>query len=152
MVMIKKYCMYTELEEVLEQVHQDFPGVEVQVEDKLRFYEYHFPNIESGLKRCTIRFKKDTIRIPWGGRSQMVLPCFATRPGDKDYLKDMGLVVIDSIIVANVKDFPLWAAKMDGYKTLKEMRQDIGGIYNVKLEPEDILSYYDIGDYLPRKD
>jgi hypothetical protein len=150
--MINEYYLSLGLEHVLEQVHQDFPGVEVQVEDRLRFYEYHFPNMESGQKRCTIRFKKDYIRIPWGDDLGNILPCFATRPDDKDYLKDMGYVEINPITVAHVKDFPLWAAKMDGYKNLEEMRQDIGSIYGVELTPDDLLSYYTIDRYWPKKD
>jgi hypothetical protein len=150
--MIKEYLMDQGLEKVLEQLHQDFPGMEVQVEDKLRFYEYHFPNLESGVKGCTIRFKKDTIRIPWGGRRQWFLPCFATRPDDKEYLIEKGIARITPVIVSHVKDFPLWAAERDGYNNLEEMKQDIGGIYGVELKPDDLLSYYTIDQYWPKKE
>jgi hypothetical protein len=135
------------LENLLRYIREDFPGIDVQVEDRLRFYEQHFPNLENGLKTCTIRFKKGAIRVPWGKENHDILPCFATRPDDPTYLEEKGTAWIPSIMVAHVKNFPLWAAQEDGYATIAEMKEDIGGIYNVRLQPTDILSFYKIQEY-----
>jgi hypothetical protein len=150
--MINEYYLSNGLEkvvfeEVLGQIHLDFPGVEVQVEDRLRFYEYHFENLEKGLKTCTIRFKKDAIRVPCGKEDQDILPCFATKPDDPNYLEEKGVAWIPHITVAHVKDFPLWLAEEDGFASLAEMKKGIGNIYGVTLQPEDILSYYKILEY-----
>jgi hypothetical protein len=141
------YIVDRKLENLLRSINEDFPDIDVQVEDRLRFYEHHFPNLESGAKTCTIRFKKGAIRVPWGKEDYDILPCFATRPDDPSYLEEMGTAWIPSILVAHVKDFPLSAAQEDGYATIAEMKKDIGGIYNVRLQPTDILSFYKIQEY-----
>jgi len=117
--MIKNYNLGQGLEKLLGQLHQDFPDVEVQVENSIRFYEHHFPNMESGVKRCTIRFRKECIRVPMGKDDTWYLPCFATRPDDPSYKEEKGLAQISQILIASVGDFPLWAAKNDGYQSLK---------------------------------
>jgi hypothetical protein len=145
--MIREYSLDTRMDALIEEIHADFPGIEVQTEDRLRFYKYHFERLESGLKTCTIRFKKDAIRVPCGKEDQDMLPCYATMPDDPNYLEEMGTAWIPSIIVAHVIDFPLGLAEEDGFASLYEMKKGIGNIYGTKLMPIDILSYYKIQEY-----
>lgn len=135
------YSVTSPLEKFITQVHQEYPGVIVEADKNLRFYEHFIPLMESGEKNVTIRFRPGKLRLP-APTEGYFLPVYATRPHDANYKQLIGKVEIPDVLVANVDSFPEWAAVQDGFRDVQDMKEGIGDIYQVKLQPEDMLSMY----------
>ncbi len=132
-------------EDLVEKVMKDFPGLGITLDKQLAFYSYLTPLIESGKQLCTVRFTPGTIRIP--ALPYGMLPWIETDPDDETYRREIGIIRIPLVIVAEARSFPRGLALLDNYSSKREMIEDIQSIYNCTLKPDGVLSAYFIGEF-----
>lgn len=133
-------------DELVTRIEQDFPGHTVQFDQEIKFWDVHTENLLLGLKTVTIRYAPNNIiRVPYHETGKNRLPWIETSPHDRDYRLELGVVWVDQVGVAHVKDWPEYWSELDLFENNEHMFRGIADIYGKylkdgQLQPEDVLS------------
>ncbi len=122
-------------------VSNDFPGVAFEIDQEMLFWSSHFPNLKSGEKNVTIRYRPGKIRIP-GAKDMRVID---TGDNGKSYTP-AGIITIPTIMVLDLIEFKDEFARLDGFENKEDMIQGMEKYYG-PLPEDAVLSMYWLNNY-----
>jgi len=110
------------------------------IDNKLLFWEHHFPHMESGEKTGTTRYKSGQIRVPFGNR----LPVYETKEFERGE-KPRGIVTIDYVVACQLKEL---TEEERGFVSQEELFEGMKSYYS-DIKPGSLISYYKFKEYNP---
>jgi hypothetical protein len=135
------YTLDMSIDAIEADIKKGYNNINVSRDPHLRMFAELVRELEEGRKIVTIRFLKDSVRIP-DVDDTYSLSVMQTTPENWRSGPIVGKVQIPQIYVSTVAKFPKEYFRLDGYPTKKVGLEDISEIYNHKLKPTDLLSMY----------
>lgn len=138
------------IELVLPLIHKElFEKNRVHIDDKLLFWEHHFPAFEKGYpngckKTGTIRYKKDHIRLPFGVK----LPVYETKEFNAG-LPPRGIVTLEYVVACQLNEITEDEWLHDGFISQENLFEGMK-IYYPEIIPESLVSQYKFKNYDPK--
>ena len=133
--MKKKYSLELGIDKIILQVINDFGNPQIDLDDRLSFYDVE--HLKDEYQDYVIRFRKDKLMLPSG----KVLPCIT--PDDK-YL---GKVEILEILAVDVIDLTDVDAQRCYYENKEQLIGRFAEVFDHKFKPDDCFVIYKLGKF-----
>jgi hypothetical protein len=137
----KIYTLNKNLDTIEKSIKKNYNNIAVVRDSHLRMFAELVQDLESGKKIVTIRYLKDSVRIP-DVNDEYILPIMQTTQENWQSGPIVGSIQIPKIYVGTVLEFPEKYFKLDGYPDKNAGLEDICEIYRCELKPTDVLSMY----------